>query len=297
MGTWLWVLIIAFLSVLIAALIIKIISLKRAVKEIEESLFEKLTTDTNTLIDISSNDKRIRSLAGTLNRELAVFRKEKLSYMNGNNELKNSVTNISHDLRTPLTAICGYIELLEREEKTKEAEKYLDIIKKRAEFMVKLTEELFGYSVIMSEDGGKTTSYTDVKNVLEESIASFYEVLMARNIVPVINLTKEKVIKNLNSHALSRVFSNLLNNAVKYSDGDLEISLFENGEIVFANTASKLDVVEVEKLFDRFYTVETAKNSTGLGLSIAKTLVEQMRGEISAKYKDGKLYIKIILPE
>lgn len=297
MGTWLWVLIIAFLSVLIAALIIKIISLKRAVKEIEESLSEKLTTDTNTLIDISSNDKRIRSLAGTLNRELAVFRKEKLRYMNGNNELKNSVTNVSHDLRTPLTAICGYIELLEREEKTKEAEKYLDIIKKRAEFMVKLTEELFGYSVIMSENGGKTTPYTDVKNVLEESIASFYEVLMARNIVPVINLTKEKVIKNLNSHALSRVFSNLLNNAVKYSDGDLEISLFENGEIVFANTASKLDVVEVEKLFDRFYTVETAKNSTGLGLSIAKTLVEQMRGEISAKYKDGKLYIKIFLPE
>lgn len=297
MGTWLWVLIIAFLSVLIAALIIKIISLKRAVKDIEESLSEKLTTDTNTLIDISSNDKRIRSLAGILNRELAVFRKEKLSYMNGNNELKNSVTNISHDLRTPLTAICGYIELLEREEKTKEAEKYLDIIKKRAEFMVKLTEELFGYSVIMSEDGGKTTSYTDVKNVLEESIASFYEALMARNIVPVINLTKEKVIRNLDSHALSRVFSNLLNNAVKYSDGDLEISLFENGEIVFANTASKLDVVEVEKLFDRFYTVETAKNSTGLGLSIAKTLTEQMRGEISAKYKDGKLYIKIILPE
>lgn len=297
MGTWLWVLIIAFLSVLIAALIIKIVSLKRAVKDIEESLSEKLTTDTNTLIDISSNDKRIRSLAGTLNRELAVLRKEKLCYMNGNNELKNSVTNISHDLRTPLTAICGYIELLEREEKTKEAEKYLDIIKKRAEFMVKLTEELFGYSVIMSEDGGKTTSYTDVKNILEESIASFYEVLISRNIVPVINLTKEKVIRKTDSHALSRVFSNLLNNAVKYSDGDLEISLFENGEIVFANTASKLDVVEVEKLFDRFYTVETAKNSTGLGLSIAKTLVEQMRGEISAKYKDGKLYIKIFLPE
>ncbi len=297
MGTWLWGLIIAFLSVLIAALIIKIVSLKRAVKDIEESLSEKLTTDTNTLIDISSNDKRIRSLAVTLNKELSVLRKEKLSYINGNTELKNSVTNISHDLRTPLTAICGYIELLEREEKTKEAEKYLDIIKKRVEFMVKLTEELFGYSVIMSEDGGKTTSYTDVKNVLEESIASFYEVLISRNIVPVINLTKEKVIKNLDSHALSRVFSNLLNNAVKYSDGDLEISLFENGEIVFANIASKLDVVEVEKLFDRFYTVETAKNSTGLGLSIAKTLVEQMRGEISAKYKDGKLYIKIFLPE
>ena len=297
MGTWLWGLIIAFLSVLIAALIIKIVSLKRAVKDIEESLSEKLTTDTNTLIDISSNDKRIRSLAVTLNKELSVLRKEKLSYINGNTELKNSVTNISHDLRTPLTAICGYIELLEREEKTKEAEKYLDIIKKRVEFMVKLTEELFGYSVIMSEDGGKTTSYTDVKNVLEESIASFYEVLISRNIVPVINLTKEKVIKNLDSHALSRVFSNLLNNAVKYSDGDLEISLFENGEIVFANIASKLDVVEVEKLFDRFYTVETAKNSTGLGLSIAKSLVEQMRGEISAKYKDGKLYIKIFLPE
>ena len=90
------------------------------------------------------------------------------------------------------------------------------------------------------------------------------------------------------------MFSNLLNNAVKYSDGDLVITLSDTGEIVCANTAKVLSSVEVERLFDRFYTVETARNSTGLGLSIARTLVEQMGGNILAEYNENKLYIKLI---
>ena len=101
--------------------------------------------------------------------------------------------------------------------------------------------------------------------------------------------------RNVNRSELARVFSNLLNNAVKYSNGDLDITLSDTGEITFANTAKELSTIEVEQLFDRFYTVEAAHHSTGLGLSIARTLVERMGGSITAEYDDGRLTIRIML--
>ena len=101
--------------------------------------------------------------------------------------------------------------------------------------------------------------------------------------------------RNCSKTDLTRIFSNLLNNALKYSGGDLEISLDSSGTVVFSNTAPNLDSVETAKLFDRFYTVQTAGNSTGLGLSIAKALCEDMNGKISARYDDGRLYVTVEL--
>lgn len=103
--------------------------------------------------------------------------------------------------------------------------------------------------------------------------------------------------RRLNQAALSRVFGNILNNAVKYSDGDLDISLSDDGKFIFSNTAISLDEVQVGKLFDRFYTVEAARRSTGLGLAIAKTLVEQMNGKIEANYKNKKISIFVSFSE
>lgn len=134
-----------------------------------------------------------------------------------------------------------------------------------------------------------------INGVLEESIAAFYTALNERNITPNIQIPENKVIRNLDRSALSRVFSNLLNNAMKYSDGDLDITLSEEGEIIFTNTASGLNEVQIGKLFDRFYTVEAARKSTGLGLGIARTLIEQMNGTISASYKNNRLSICIFL--
>ena len=110
-------------------------------------------------------------------------------------------------------------------------------------------------------------------------------------------MTENKVIRKVNRAALSRIFSNLINNAIKYSDGDLNIILTDTGKVTFSNTASALSKVEVERLFDRFYTVENARKSTGLGLSISKILIEQMNGTISAQFENGKLHICIQLPD
>lgn len=96
--------------------------------------------------------------------------------------------------------------------------------------------------------------------------------------------------------SLSRVFGNVLSNVLKYNDGDLNISLHSDGVIEFTNTAANLSEVQVGKLFDRFFSVESARNSIGLGLAIAKTLVEQMNGRISAQYNDGRLTIRIFFP-
>lgn len=114
---------------------------------------------------------------------------------------------------------------------------------------------------------------------------------------PDIQIPEAKVVRVLDRSALARVFSNLLNNAIKYSDGDLDITLSETGEIIFTNNASDLTPVQVGKLFDRFYTVEAARKSTSLGLAIAKTLVEQMKGQITAKYENHILSICIFFPE
>lgn len=296
MEIWLWVSI-GILIAIIIALLVKIHILQKSVKEIEIAFADRLVTDTNILIDISSSDKNVRRLANTINGQLRKLRTERRRFQQGDLELKNAVTNISHDLRTPLTALCGYLELLEQEEKSESVNRYIEIMKDRVDILTQLSEELFRYSVIISTKDNITKEQVIINTVLEESIAAFYTVLTERNIVPDIQISEIKVMRMLDRSALSRVFSNLISNVIKYSDGDLKIVLSENGEIVFSNMASGLDEIQVGRLFDRFYTVEAARKSTGLGLTISKTLVEQMKGTISAIYENNRLSIHIFFPD
>lgn len=292
MEVWLWA-INSIMILIIIMLLIKIHILQKTAKEIGDAFVDRLITDTNTLIDISCNDKYMRKLANTINIELRKLRVQRHRFFQGDMELKNAVTNISHDLRTPLTAICGYLDLLEQEKMSETVSRYIEVIRNRAEILTQLTEELFRYSVIIV--GGKDVVREPVciNRILEESIAAFYTDLNERGIVPNIQMPESDIIRMLDRSSLSRIFSNLLNNAIKYSDGDLDITLSKTGEIFFTNTASGLNEVQVGKLFDRFYTVETARKSTGLGLAIARTLIEEMNGTISAKYENNRISIWI----
>lgn len=282
-------------AVVIILLCVKIYLLKKSAREISAQFADRLKNDTNNLIYVSSSDKDIRRLAESLSTQLSAMRTEELSYIQGNRELKSAVTNISHDLRTPLTAICGYLDLMQKTDDPEKQARYLSIMKERADMMKHLTEELFRYSVIISDETELKTETVFVNQLLAESISSFYPTLSEKGIAPKISITEERVERKLDSDALSRVFANLLNNAAKYSDGDLDITLTESGEITFSNTAKELSAVEVEQLFDRFYTVEAARHSTGLGLSIARSLIQRMGGSITAEYSDERLTIRIIL--
>lgn len=296
MEIWLWA-VIGILVFIIAALLTKICLLQKAAKEIEESFVDRLTTDTNTLIDISCNDRYMRRLATTINTQLRKLRDERHRFVQGDYELKEAITNISHDLRTPLTAICGYLDLLEKEEKSDTVKRYLEVIQNRAEFLKQLTEELFRYSVVTSTLSDMTYDEVILNSVLEESISAYYAVLKEHNINPVISIAEKKVCRKLNKKAVSRIFENAISNAIKYTDGDLYIELTDDGELIFTNSAKKLSKLQVEKMFQRFYTVETGAISNGLGLSIAKALTEEMSGTITAKYVDEKISIHIQFPD
>ena len=284
--------IIGILLLIIFVLLAKVYFLRKSAQEIRDAFRDRLTVDTNTLIDVSTRDPYMRKLAADINVQLRLLRQQRHKYLTGDRELKEAVTNISHDLRTPLTAICGYLDLLDNEDKSENTSRYLSLIGNRVEAMKQLTEELFRYSVILST-GELVLEPICVNGVLEESIAAFYGVLTSRDIQPEIHITETRIERQLNREALGRVFSNILNNALKYSDGDLFITLRDDGEIIFSNTASSLNGVQVGKLFDRFFTVEAARNSNGLGLAISKTLVEQMGGSISAELTNNKLIIYI----
>ncbi|MCI9059168.1 MAG: HAMP domain-containing histidine kinase [Lachnospiraceae bacterium] len=284
------------MAAVFAVLFLKIRILQKAAREIEHDFTEKLKADTNTLVDLSCNDRHMRSLADAINIQLRELQKQRHQFQQGDLELKSAVLNISHDLRTPLTAVCGYLDLLEEEEMPKTAKRYLAVIRNRTEAMARLTEELFQYSVVLSSEDKLKKEPVVINSILEESIAAYYVSLKERGIAPKVQIPEQKIVRMLDRSALSRIFSNLLQNAVKYSGGDLDITLTEEGEIVFANTAPGLTKVQAGRLFDRFYTVETAEKSTGLGLSISKVLVLQMDGNISAEYEKNQLTIYLSFP-
>jgi len=271
----------------------KLLCMRVSLREITAAL--QRAEESNTLIDLSSLDASLRAFACTLNEELRTLRSQRQRYLAGDKSLKDAAANLSHDLRTPLTAISGYLELLSREEHTDASRRYLGILSERAEAMKQMTEELFHLTVTLSSSPLHREE-VNLCAALEESLASHYTLLCERHITPEILLPGTPVLRSLNHEALSRIFGNLLTNAARYSDGNLRIMLTRDGSICFQNHASGLDAVEANRLFDRFHTVDSARHSTGLGLSIVKTLTEQLGGQVEAEYRSGMLTIRIFFP-
>ena len=279
---------------IIVFLIMKIIAMRLSLKELREDYEERSRIHTNTLLTVSSRDRRVRELAASMNETLVKLRDSYNRYENGDQEIKKAITNISHDLRTPLTAISGYLELAQRQDMTPEMEKYLSVIEGRCDHMKKLTEELFEYSLITGGEITEDKQEVNVNRMLEDCIMNYYPSLKARGIKTEIDITEEKIVRSLYPTYVERIMNNLVSNALKYSDGDLEIKLSDDGVLRVSNSSEKLSNVDVNKLFDRFFTVETgSRNSTGLGLSIVKLFTERMDLSLDASYEDGKIAIEI----
>ena len=283
-------------AALALALFIRVRLLQKSLDDITDQLGERLCSDTNNPIFLPTRDAHARKLAAALNVQLKELRRQRQRYENGDRELKEAVTNVSHDLRTPLTAVCGYLELLEKEDKSPRQARYLALIAGRAEAMLQLTEELLRYSLASGMEGGLDLEPVDLNGAVEEAVAALYGAFVAAGIIPRVSLPAQRVARNLNRAALSRVLGNLLTNALKYSAGDLDVVLSPDGAITLSNTAPALDEVQVGRLFDRFYTVETVRGSTGLGLSMARALTERMGGTISARYRAGRLTLAVRFP-
>ena len=291
MSIWFYFSIIFLIVIFI--LIIKIFVIKKSIRDIEKEFNFIIESDTNSLITNFSNDTDIKNLSRTINKNLRKIRKLEIEYNQGNQELKKSITNISHDLRTPLTAIRGYLELLDNKNLTEKQKEYLKYIEIKAKDLTNLTEQLFDFSKSLDSFNELNKSDVCLNNLLEEVICSFYDLFTKNNIIPDIYITNKKIIKNVDLNMIKRIFENIISNAIKYSEDNFKITLDDSGIVHFSNKTSNVNLIDLEKIFDRYYTVENGKKSTGIGLSIAKQLVELNGGEIDASYDNNELDIAL----
>lgn len=290
--------IICYLFLIILALIclcfiIKILLIKSELRNIESHIIKIINSDTNNLLTTSSEDKDLIHLVNSLNKNLKQLRKLELEYTNGNTELKESITNISHDLRTPLTAIKGYLDLIDQKNLKKKDKEYFEIINNKVNDLSELTEQLFDFTKSLDSYNAINKKDLCLNRVIEDILGSYYTLFKNNNIEPKIYITKNKIIKKLDENMVTRIFENIISNAIKYSDGDFNLSLTEDGLITISNHASSLDKTSVKKIFNRYFSVENARKTSGVGLSIAKQLVELNGGTINADYKNKILIITI----
>lgn len=280
-------------------LLIRLLILKAGIRELNREYIRTEQLNTNALIGISSRDADLRGLTESLNKTHKEVREKYNLYVQGDVELKQTITNVTHDLRTPLTAICGYLELLKTTDLSfEESKKYLSIIENRAKYMKDLTEELFEFSKTLgNQKEDLELEPIFINQLLEDSIMEYYGAFVDYGLEPEVSITENRIVRSLNRHAMERIIANLISNSLKYSKGDLKIALTDAGVIEFRDFAPELSSVDANRLFDRFYTVQTGKNSTGLGLSIVKAFVNQMGGTIEGAYENGYFIIRIQFPE
>ena len=303
--------ILLFLAVIV--LTVKVLLLKRGYDELVSDLKDQSKGDTAVPVVLSTRDRHAREAAVILNRELQVLRKEKIKYEEGNRSVSDSVTALSHDLRTPLAAINAYLELLEDETDEEKRKMYLERIRNRAGVLTGLTEDLFKYqkavdisivekgledkSASARKDDSKEKG-TDLARCLEECLLSFYAAFKKAGIEPEVEYPEgnEAVISGIDRKNAERIFENIIGNAVKYSANNLNVSLFADGRIIFRNKAPDISPVAAGRLLDKYYTVNDATQSTGLGLHIAKVIIEEHGGEIKVSKQDEDLVIELLFP-
>ena len=285
--------VIVVLSILVITLLIRVVTTNIELKNITRELKEITEKDTNLLLSTSSGDKSIKILVDSLNKELKKLLSLKREYSKGIFDVKKSAENIAHDIRTPLTAIKGYVDLLEKEELSEEGRKYLDIIRGRTQYLKSLTDELF-LSLTMKSRGVLNLSDIDAKSILEEALVSNYKEFEKKGMTPSFITPNEKVIIKADSKALYRVYSNIISNALKYGEGEFKVEMDEKGNTIFSNLSPNMDSVEANRLLDRYYTISDAKASSGIGLSISKEILQEMGGELKVKLENQRLYISII---
>ena len=286
--------VIVVLSILVITLVLRVVTTNIEIRNIIRDLEDITEKDTNILLTTSSGDKSIKSLVDSLNKELKKLLSIKREYSKGVFDVKNSAENIAHDIRTPLTVIKGYVDLLEEEDLSEEGKKCLEIIKGRTRYMKEMTDELF-LSLSMKSRGVLSLSDIDAKSVLEEALVSFYNEFKKKGMTPSIITPNDKVILKADSKALYRVYSNIISNALKYGEGEFNVQMDEKGNTIFSNYAPNMDSVEANKLLDRYYTISDAKASSGIGgLSISKEILQEMGGELKVRLDNKRLYISII---
>lgn len=273
--------------------LIRFISLKKQLRKIEKQVYFK------ERINISLNDKDIEKLAETINNNMRENKQIEIDIMKREERLKQNISDIAHDLRTPLSSIMGYITLLDNCTE-KEKKEYINIIQRKSEELNLLINNFYEVSLLDNSSLKIDIASIDIVQVIMDIVISNYA-LIKNNKIEINNRVPEKQIKIYGEEiTCKRIIQNLVSNSIKYSTGYISIELDElENEVVFTikNNVSNLKESDIEHLFERFYTVDKSRNrsGSGLGLYIVKLLLNKIGGEVkNITLEDSILSISIM---
>lgn len=272
-------------------------NIKHVTKQLEEIINIK---DTNQLLTVLARQKDILNLVNILNNHLNENRHSMIQIKRLNKNFRDSITNISHDLRTPLTTAGGYVQMLQGDVTKEERQEYLSIVLERQNTVKKLLEQLFEYVRIESGEIVYESVKVDAKAIFIDVLAMYYNDFFEKGLEPTVIIPSKPCIINGDEQGLKRIFSNILFNAITHGSGDYHFEIEESDEYIFkfSNRSEYMEEEDLNYIFDRFYTKDKSRNkkTTGLGLSIAKEIVKQLDGKINAYYNDGIFLITVSFP-
>ena len=271
---------------------------QRQVKDICRQLYFLSTHDSNMLISKEISWGNIGELTEQLNCLLGERKKEKIEGLRKEREISDIYTNLSHDIRTPLTSLDGYFQLLEQADSEEDRKRYLFIIQERIESLKGMLEELFTYTKLRNERYSFELLPIKMNTVLTKTVFSYYDVWGEKGIVPEFSIEEEPIWIMGNEQALQRVLQNMIKNGLEHGNKEIKISLKreENRAILqVKNRVKNYEEIDIHQVFNRFYKSDVSRNktSTGLGLSIAKEFVLRMNGEIEASMEEDWFCVTI----
>ena len=291
------VLVIILSAALIAA-VCRIIADKVWIKRLARRISEIRDMDTNTLLHADAEG--MRGLVNEINEVLRQLRAQRMEYVRKKHTLDQMLTNISHDLRTPLTSAMGYIGLIDRAGLDEETLAQTEIISQRLERLEELINSFFEFSKMISQDKEPEKIPVDIVGTVEGAVAHYYDDYSAQGREIAFVHRDRRIMLPSNRSMLMRIFDNLISNALKHGEGTLTITAFSDTENVTLEFENGLhdEEIDPERVFDEFYTTDISRRggSTGLGLAIAKQFVSMLGGNISAECFDGRFLIRIELP-
>ena len=285
------------LLIVILLLLGVVIKIKKELKNITKQIDKNKEQYTNIRINVLDND--VEELAARINYLYDENQKVNAEKKKREDEIRHSIANMSHDLRTPLTSIIGYIQLIKVENTTgKEKKEYLDIIENRTKNLQTLISSFYDLSRLDGNEYSFSYKRVSLEKILSNNLALYYSDFINKEIEPIIDIDENTPFIISDENAVNRIFSNLIGNVLKHGKDDIKITLKkEDGYILsqFINSAPTLKEEHVEKLFDRFFTADKSRSdkNTGLGLCITKALVEQLGNVIKAELVNNHLNISI----
>lgn len=289
---------IGILIIIVCLLAFYIALLQWQLRSINRQLGKRLTGDTRQPVSLELINRALNQLAANINKCLKAEETLRLDSVREEKKFKELIANISHDLRTPLTAIKGYQQLMEKGELTTDQREKLYIARKYAEELGRLIEHFFEFSYLVNAELKINIERINLTNLVTECLASFVPSFEERGLT--VQLAETPLVFALADQEMTvRIVQNLIRNCIAHSAGDVVVGLStsNNAVILFENQVNNDAEIDVKRIFDRFYTGDRARSkNTGLGLSIVKLLAEQMGGAVAAEFQGNKIIIKVELP-